>query len=107
MIPKFKYLRYTPDKLLHLTDERISTRGQEPPPLCYYPFFFLPLPINTADKGLLMTMKGVGPTLAENIIQYRQKNYEIANIDDLRKIPGIGGKRGDALANEVTFDKAE
>ncbi len=107
LMPKSKYLSYTHDKLLYLTDEEKSACHPEPPPLCYYPFFFLPPPINTSDKELLMTMKGIGPALAENIIQYRQKADVLSNIDDLRKIPGISGKRAAALANEVTFDTAE
>ncbi|MFH0784734.1 MAG: helix-hairpin-helix domain-containing protein [Pseudomonadota bacterium] len=102
-----KYLNYTPEKLFYLRDEEKAAFLPELLPFCYYPFFFLPPPINSADKALLMTMKGVGPTLAESIIQYRQKAHVIANIDDLQKIPGIGGKRAVALANELTFDIAE
>lgn len=102
-----KFLCYTPDKLLYLEEQDKVSLLPRSLPLCYYPFFLLPLPINRADKELLMTIKGVGPSLAETIVQHRQKTDVISNADDLRKIPGIGGKRAAALVNELTFDKAE
>jgi competence protein ComEA len=76
-------------------------------PLTYYPFFFLPPPINSADKELLMTIKGVGPALAETIVTHRQTFGPILNIDNLQAIHGIGRKRATSLANELVFDKPE
>ncbi len=95
------------DKQLYLRQEEILIQHSESLPLTYYPFFFLPLPINRADKDLLMTIKGVGPTLAETIVSHRQEFGPILNIVNLQAIHGIGRKRATALANELVFDRAE
>jgi hypothetical protein len=95
------------DKQLYLRQEEILIQHSESLPLTYYPFFFLPLPINRADKDLLMTIKGVGPTLAETIVSHRQEFGPILNIVNLQAIHGIGRKRATALANELVFDIAE
>lgn len=100
-------LGVTHKKLLYLKEDEIIIQHPESLPICYYPFFFLPLPINSADKELLMTIKGVGPTLAESIVTHRHKVGPILTIGDLQGIPGIGGKRAASLATEMVFDKAE
>ncbi len=102
-----KIIGVTQDKRLHLKEDEKITLYPESLPICYYPFFFLPLPINSADKELLMTIKGIGPGLAESIVNYRHKAGPIRSIADLRGIPGIGGKRAASLATEMVFDIAE
>jgi len=57
------------------------------------PFFFEKLPINTANKEALMTIKGIGPRLAESILQNRSKFGPFEGIADLKKIKGVGPKR--------------
>jgi competence ComEA-like helix-hairpin-helix protein len=103
----YKYLDVTLEKQLYLKQEEKITHRPESLPLCYYPFFFLSLPINSADKELLMTIKGIGPALAETIIVHRQKVGPILNIGDFQEIPGIGRKRATSLAAELVFDKGE
>jgi competence ComEA-like helix-hairpin-helix protein len=76
-------------------------------PARYLPFFFQPLPINSAEKELLMTVKGIGPHLAETIVTHRHRVGPIMNINDLQAIPGVGHKRATALATELVFDKIE
>ncbi len=100
-------LRVTVDKQLYLKQEEKIVQHPGSLPFRYYPFFFLPLPINSADKELLMTIKGVGPALAETIITYRQKVGPIVDIGSLQEIRGIGRKRATSLATELVFDKAE
>ena len=46
--------------------------------------------INRADAFLLEALPGIGATLANRIIDYRQKNGLFSNIDELLKVPGIG-----------------
>ncbi|MDT0691610.1 Tex family protein [Salegentibacter sp. F188] len=48
--------------------------------------------INTASKELLSYVSGVGPTIASNIIDYRNKNSGIGNRKELLKIPRLGPK---------------
>ena len=66
------------------------------------PFFFEKLPINEADKETLKTIKGIGPKLAENILQHRLEYGPFKESADLLKISGVGPKR--ALYFEKMFD---
>lgn len=68
-------------------------------------FFFQAIPINSADRELLMTVKGIGPALAGAIIAHRQRFGPLQDIEDLTKIPGVGSKRAAALAPFLLFDE--
>lgn len=48
--------------------------------------------INTADAAGLDSLPGVGPVLAERIIQWRQENGRFTSVDDLGEVSGIGEK---------------
>lgn len=76
-------------------------------PARYLPFFFRPLPINSVDKELLMTVKGIGPQLAETIVRYRHQVGPITNILEFQEVPGVGHKRAMALANDLVFDEGK
>src|SRR5579859_5725665 len=49
-----------------------------------------PVYVNTATLDDLERLPGVGPSLAQKIIDYRTKNGPFKTIDDLRKVSGIG-----------------
>ncbi len=66
------------------------------------PFFFKKMPINSADKVGLMTIKGIGPRLAESILQSRAENGLFKESADLLGISGVGPKR--VLYFEKMFD---
>jgi competence ComEA-like helix-hairpin-helix protein len=46
--------------------------------------------INTADVKALMTLQGVGRSLAEKIVQYRDVHGPFKKATDLRKVEGVG-----------------
>jgi competence protein ComEA len=46
--------------------------------------------INTADVKALMTLQGVGRSLAEKIVQYRDAHGPFKKAVDLRKVEGVG-----------------
>jgi len=46
--------------------------------------------INTADKTLLMTLKGIGEVKAEAIISFREKNGFFNSIEEIQFVSGIG-----------------
>lgn len=48
--------------------------------------------INTASSQLLTFVSGLGPTLAKNIVQYRQENGPFAERKQLKKVPRLGPK---------------
>ncbi len=48
--------------------------------------------INTASKSLLSYVSGIGPKLAENIINYRNKNGAFSNRNEIKKVPRLGAK---------------
>ena len=49
--------------------------------------------LNTATLGELQTLPGIGPKLAESIIQYRDQHAPMDNFDDILNVKGIGNKR--------------
>jgi competence protein ComEA len=48
--------------------------------------------INTATFQELQTVRGIGPTMAQRIIEYRQTSGRFATVDDLTNVKGIGEK---------------
>ncbi|MCP4567793.1 MAG: S1 RNA-binding domain-containing protein, partial [FCB group bacterium] len=48
--------------------------------------------VNTASKELLNYVAGLGPTLAKNIIDYRDTNGPFNNRKELNKVPRLGPK---------------
>ena len=52
-----------------------------------------PVSLSTASAGDLDSLDGIGPTLAQRIVQYRQAHGGFRSIDELRQVDGIGDKR--------------
>lgn len=48
--------------------------------------------VNTASKHLLTYVSGLGPTLAQNIVDYRTENGPFTNRKELLKVPRMGNK---------------
>lgn len=59
--------------------------------------------INTADKSELDTLPGIGPSLAERILEYRQTNGSFNDIDELKKVTGIGPSKFEKIKDKVTL----
>ena len=49
--------------------------------------------INTASASELQTLSGIGPSMAQSIIDERTKNGAFASVDDLMRVSGIGEKK--------------
>ena len=54
----------------------------------------------TADQ--IEELDGIGPTLAEKIVEYRTKRGGFRSLDQLRQVDGIGEKRLEALKKGLT-----
>ena len=48
--------------------------------------------LNTASVSLLKYVSGINKTIAQNIYNYREKNGEFKNREELRKVPKLGDK---------------
>ena len=48
--------------------------------------------INTASESLLSYVSGIGPKLAENIVNYRNENGSFSSRNEIKKVPRLGGK---------------
>jgi competence protein ComEA len=60
--------------------------------------------INSASISELMSIPGVGKTVAERIIEYRVKHGQIKNIDELSNIKGIGKTKLNKIANFISLE---
>lgn len=58
--------------------------------------------LNTADAAALAELPGIGPTLAERIVEFRSLNGPFASVDGLADVAGITPQRLDALAPLLT-----
>jgi competence protein ComEA len=60
-----------------------------------------PVSLSSATVAQLDTLDGIGPTLAQRIVEYRQSHGGFSSIDQLRQVDGIGEKRFAALKKGV------
>ncbi len=58
--------------------------------------------INTATQSELESLPGIGPTLAQRIIEYRETNGYFQTIEDIKKVSGIGNKKFEAIKDLIT-----
>ena len=58
--------------------------------------------INTADATALETLDGIGPALAQRILDYRAAHGSFASVNDLQKVTGIGPKKFAAIKASVS-----
>jgi competence protein ComEA len=53
--------------------------------------------LGTATPEQLDEIDGIGPTLAERIIEYRTENGGFGSLNELQEVEGIGEKRFETL----------
>ena len=63
----------------------------------------LKININKANKMDLSALPGIGPTLAERIINHRKENGNFKNIEELSKVKGIAQKKLAAIHKFIKF----
>ncbi|MFA5750050.1 MAG: helix-hairpin-helix domain-containing protein [Candidatus Shapirobacteria bacterium] len=59
--------------------------------------------INTATVEDLDKLSGVGPSIAQRIIDYRTKNGGFKNIEELKLVSGIGDKMFEKIKDEIAL----
>ncbi len=63
--------------------------------------------VNTASKQILTYVSGLGPQLAQNIVEYRDSNGPFKNREALKKVARMGDKAYEQAAGFLRIYKAE
>lgn len=63
--------------------------------------------VNTASKHLLTYVSGLGPTLAQNIVNYRAENGAFHSRKELLKVPRMGAKAFEQCAGFLRIPHAD
>ena len=88
-------LDWQADKLVLRSYHDTGDSQREPAslPADLRPMFFAKIPVNKATAELLITVPGIGPRTAEEIIRFRTERKYINTIEELLSIKGIGQKK--------------
>ena len=60
--------------------------------------------LNRADSSQLCTLPGIGPALAERIINYRETKGQFNSVEEIKKVSGIGDKKYQDLQDKITVN---
>jgi len=63
--------------------------------------------VNTASKELLAYVSGIGPTLAQNIVDYKNENGPFISKAQLKKVPRFGDKAFEQAAGFIRINDAK
>jgi uncharacterized protein len=63
--------------------------------------------INTASEPLLSSVSGIGPKIAENIVNYRNENGSFVSRMAIKKVPRLGGKAFEQAAGFLRIKNGE
>ena len=59
--------------------------------------------INTADEKALDSLPGIGPAMAKRIVEYRQQQGAFEQLEDLKKVRGLGPAKYEKLKDKITL----
>ncbi|OGW88397.1 MAG: hypothetical protein A3A73_03170 [Omnitrophica bacterium RIFCSPLOWO2_01_FULL_50_24] len=62
-----------------------------------------PVNVNKASMEELQTVRGIGPALAQRIVEYREANGKFESLDNLVSIRGISSAKLEKIKNQVTL----
>jgi competence protein ComEA len=57
--------------------------------------------INLADAALLETLPGIGPTIAQRIVEYREMNGYFTTVEELQAVSGIGPGKFEKIREQI------
>jgi competence protein ComEA len=58
--------------------------------------------INTATAKELESLPGIGPVLAQRIVDYRAQKGGFKSIEEIKEVSGIGDKKFEAIKDLIT-----
>lgn len=79
----FLVVRYSNIKKFEFSIQKITQEKQ----------IVFPLDLNSVSFQELIQIPGIGPVIAEQIIQYRYEKGKFNNLEELKQIKGIGEKK--------------
>lgn len=59
--------------------------------------------INTADNEELQQLEGIGPSMAQKILDYREENGYFSSIEQIKSVSGIGESKFNKIKEEITI----
>jgi len=62
------------------------------------------LNINTATAQELKALPGIGPVIAQRIIEYRNEHGDFKSVEEIKNVPGIGEKRFEKIKDLITVE---
>ena len=83
----------------------VPRQGEDNPPVeppSRLPAIGSKVNINTADLAALESLPGIGPSLAQRIIDYRQAHGSFERIEDIMEVSGIGEAIFEGLQDLIT-----
>ena len=67
-----------------------------------FPFILLlVINLNSATRAELQTLPGVGPVLAQRIVEFREKKGGFKRVEELLAVPGISERKWKAIRDKV------
>ena len=85
-----------------LGESYVPTDGANVPAANLTPESSAKINLNSADTSELELLPGIGPVLAQRIVDYRLQTGPFKSIDELQDVPGIGDKLFDQMRDLVT-----
>lgn len=87
------------------TSTQLATEIESTPTASPEPTIAFPLNINTATAQELDQLPGIGPSLAQGIVAYRDAHGPFSSIEDIQNVPDIGPKTYEAISPFITVDE--
>jgi len=61
--------------------------------------------LNTASEAQLESLPGIGPTLAERIVAYREETGGFSSVEEILEVYGIGSKTFEEISPYLTVTR--
>ena len=81
----------------------LTLEETQPPPEA----ISFPIDINTATAAMLDALPGIGPVLAQRIVDYREANGNFTALSQLTNVEGIGSKRLEEILELITIQQED
>ena len=63
--------------------------------------------LNSADAATREGLPGIGPVLAQAIVEYRAAHGPFSSVDELLEVSGIGETKLDNIRNDITLGEED